>query len=204
MLARSFSVASALLAAAVSIAVLVGCKPETSAPAPAPAPTAEAPHRGFVANFAPDLGAYVVEAEPVVAWQKGADTLLSADAAVPVGEFAARVIGPGPAQIALSKCQFFPAAGVTSSDSAYATINVYKRTLPQADGGTTQTKVATQLTKTAADGGSGDWVAWQAVSLQVVSGAFVSPGDVLTIETTKTGAGVSLPAGALSCFTDYR
>jgi len=160
-----------------------------------------APHKaGLSANYAPEVAAFTVEADGFVNWTVAAETGATADAAT-----AETVIGSvgavGPSTISIAKCVFLPAATLTSSDTNYATISLYKRTSPQTDGGTTQTLLASNLTKTATDGGTGDWLAYQPVSLVVVSGAFVSPGDAFTVTKAKAGTGIVVPQGSLSCFT---
>jgi hypothetical protein len=84
---------------------------------------------------------------------------------------------------------YIPTGALTASNSAYATISVFKRTAGGA--GVLLAAVTTQIA-----GGSGNWTAWVPVSIPVVA-APVSAGDVLTCTITQTGGGVAVPSGQL-------
>jgi hypothetical protein len=83
---------------------------------------------------------------------------------------------------------YIPSGALTASNTAYATISVFKRTA----GGTSVllAAVTTQIT------GSGNWTAWVPVNIPVVA-APVAASDVLTYTITQTGGGVAVPAGQL-------
>lgn len=94
------------------------------------------------------------------------------------------------ASTTLTTFKFLPDAALTANNSNYATISVYKRSSG------VQTLLASRTTQIT---GSGNWTAWTAVTLTVSTGV-VTAGDTLTVEITKTGSGVSVPAGELVAY----
>jgi hypothetical protein len=85
-----------------------------------------------------------------------------------------------------------PLAALVADDSAFATVNVYKRTA-----GGARSLVATLTTKTISGGGAGSWARDVHLAL-VIASATVLAGDEVTAEITKSGAGVIVPAFDLS------
>lgn len=194
MMIRRFLAASVLALAVVGGSI--ACQksaPEPSQPAPAPAASPAPGKLGMNANFLPEVAATVSEMG-VVDYLKAADTQDGG------GETLVGVIGPGAANIALSTCNFAPAAALTASDTQFATITVYKRT-PLADASTVLTQLGSVTTKTSGSGGTGSWSQNAPVSIPVDAGAYVAPGDVVTVGVAKTGGGVVVPAGQLNCYT---
>jgi len=102
------------------------------------------------------------------------------------------LIGPGPYPISIGSVQIHPSAALTANNSNYVTITVFKR--PGGGAATAIASVTTQIT------GSGNWVAWTPVNLNVVAGAFVSPGDSITVTIVATGTGVGVPQLYLAGF----
>jgi len=191
-----------LMIAAFSIAIACNTSnggADASAP---PAPSAEHKPLGVIVNNTFQVGVTLAEI-PFVSWAKtAADS--TPDAAT--AETTISVVGPGPTAIPLGAAYFNPAATLTASDSLPATINVYKRNAFATDGGggSTATLIASQSTATVADGGSGSWYSYTPVALNVVAGAYVSPGDSITVTITKVGAGTTVPQGQLSLFTSIQ
>lgn len=194
------------LAAVVGPMSVLACK-QASEPAPSQAitiPVSEetAKKLGVNQNYLPELANLVV-ASGILQWPKA-----SADpsATTTTGETAIDVIGGGSYQIPIGSCSFHPASTLTASNTAYASISVYKRNGYLSDGGTTQTLLAQTTTAiTAADAGTdaatGSWYAWTPVTIPVAAGAYLSPGDAVTVAIAKTGAGVVVPQGELVCYT---
>ena len=100
-----------------------------------------------------------------------------------------RVVFTVPANITITDVFVEPAAAVTASDTAYATITVSRR---DATGGGKVT-VASRTTQTSGSGGGGNWTAFGTVSLGSLTNTSLTEGQKLTIEITKTGLGVALP-----------
>lgn len=195
MIARLIS----LLAFTACVGLFVGCN--TPAPSPAPAPEVHSPKLGMNVNYAPEIGAVVVETG-VAEWPK---TAADVSASTATAETSFGLIGPGPSAIPISTCQFHTAAAVVASNTAYATLNVFKRnSVYDGAAGTLIATVSTSLLP-ASDAGvtnaSGSWTQFSNVPIPSVAGAYVSPGDSLTVSITKTGAGVVVPQGQLACFT---
>ena len=83
---------------------------------------------------------------------------------------------------------------VSANDTNYATFLVSSRTAA----GASKTTVASQGTLTSGSGGTGDLVAFGNVNIALTAGNSVIPaGGSLTVEITKTGAGVAIPAGTI-------
>lgn len=113
----------------------------------------------------------------------------------PIGETSIGVIGPGPQALALSSVYIHPSAAVTASDSNYFTFSVYKRTA-----GGAGVLLASGSSSVTASNPTGSWAAWTPVPLTLVAGAFVSPGDAITVLTTKTGTPQTIPQLYLAGF----
>lgn len=181
----------ALTLAAVALTLFVGCKAD-----PQPSPKA-----GLNLGNQFETAGMLAEIE-LVGWAKAsADTPTTQDAGA--AETAIGTIGPGPVNIPIATVTFQPTGTLTASDTQNAIISVYKRNAPDGGGGTTQTLLASASTFTPGlDGGTGSWSPFTLVNFTVVSGAFVSPGDVITVAIVKNGlTGVSVPSGNLSLFT---
>ena len=90
--------------------------------------------------------------------------------------------------VTLTAVFYLPAAALTADNSNYATLFCYRR---NSTGGaqTTAASVTTQIT------GSGNWTAFDGVSLGTLSVSAVAAGEMVTFEITKTGTGVIIPAG---------
>jgi hypothetical protein len=144
-------------------------------------------------NYPPSIANNVAELAPVFRWAFAGDG--GGGAATPVAEVALGTVGPGPEGIPLGSVLISPSAALTASDTNYATITVSKRTA----GGSPVT-IATATTKTSGGGGTGSWAAWTNVTIPAVAGAFVTPGDVITVSTAKASSGVVLPALTLEGF----
>lgn len=117
-----------------------------------------------------------------------------------LSETAIGILGPGPQAVAIGTVLLHPSAAVTASNSAYTTISINKRTAGGA--GVLIASVSTQLSGTGV--GSGNWVAWTTVPFTVVSGAYLSPGDVITFTAVGTGGGVTVPQFYLGGFTSIK
>lgn len=159
---------------------------------------------GLNVNSTYETASMLTEIE-LLGWAKSsADSPTTQDAGT--AETAVGTVGPGPVAIPVATVNFQPTAVLTASDTNNAIISVYKRNAPDGGGGTTQTLLASASTFTPGlDGGTGSWSAFTLVPFKVVAGAFVSPGDVITVAITKNGTtGVSVPAGNLSLFTNLQ
>ena len=100
-----------------------------------------------------------------------------------------RVVFTAPENITITDVFLEPAAALTASDTAYATITISRR---DATGGNRVT-VASRTTQTSGSGGTGSWTAFSTVSLGTLSNTSVPEGRKLTIEITKNGLGVAVP-----------
>lgn len=138
-------------------------------------------------NYPPDiaLNLAMMGFKPTAVAALGA----TADAELPMG-----TVGPGPSGIAIGAVYINPGAGtLTASDSVFRTIVVQKRTA----GGSPVT-LATATTKVT--GGTGNWAAWTPVAIPVVAGAFVSPGDSVSVAFTHASSGTAIPACVVELF----
>ena len=88
-----------------------------------------------------------------------------------------------------------PTAAVTASDSTFWTITVGKRTA-----GGSRSTIATATTKTSASGGTGSWTAFVPVAIPVSAGAYLAPGDVVTLQIAVTSTPGTFPASQLEIF----
>ena len=118
----------------------------------------------------------------------------------PIGETAIGILGPGPQQVAIGAILIHPSAAVTASDTNYFTITVNKRTA----GGAAVPIANASSSLTAGSGPTGNWSAWTTVAMTVVAGAFISPQDVVTVVTTKTGTPQTIPQLYLGGFTTIK
>lgn len=197
-----------IAAAALAAMLGLGCHGGSDS-SPSTEPDASALGRadkraGVAVNSTSEIGFAFAEMG-LVQWAKtAADTTATQDAGT--AETAIGIIGPGPASIEISAVQFNPAAALTASDTQNAIIKVFKRNAPDGGGGTTQTLLATAATFTPGkDGGTGNWNPWTPVNFTMASGAYVSPGDCITLTITKNGVtGVSVPQGELNLYTSIR
>lgn len=90
--------------------------------------------------------------------------------------------------------KYIPSAALTANDTNYATLLLDKRL--SSDYGTA-VNVATETTETTGSGGSGNWTAFTPVTLGALAQTVLENGALLTVEITKTGTGVIVPAGVL-------
>lgn len=127
---------------------------------------------------------------PFAGWPKAAADGAAANA---TSETAIALVGPGDVQLAVGTVQIHPAAALTGDPANNATINVFKRMASNQS----QVLLAT-LTTTAV---AGNWTAWKAVNVPVQAGAFVAPGDTITVSITKGGTGVVVPQLFLGVYT---
>jgi hypothetical protein len=141
-------------------------------------------------NYPPDV------ANNVAAQEIKSFTLPGVSAGTPLLEQPVGCIGPAPEGLAIGACRVsFGNSTVAASNSAYSTIIVSKRT-----NGGAAVPIASQSTQLTSAGGTGNWAAWTPVSIAIVAGAFVSPGDEITVQVTQTGGGVTTPAGFIEIF----
>lgn len=126
---------------------------------------------------------------PVQSWQKtGADgAAATATAETTVGR-----VGSA---FQLGAVHIVPGAALTADPTNNATITVFKRTA-----GGAATAVAVGVTAASGANATGSWTAWVSVPMTLVSGAFVSAGDVLTVSITKGGSGVVVPQGTIEIY----
>lgn len=115
---------------------------------------------------------------------------------IPIG-----IIGPGIVGIALASIQIHPSAALTADNTNNATITVNKRTAA-APG--TPVAIAVATTAITGSNATGNWVAFTTFAMTLVAGAFLSPGDEITVALTKAGTGVTLPALFLGGFMTVR
>jgi hypothetical protein len=108
---------------------------------------------------------------------------------LPITGTSERVAFTAPEDVTITDAFVEPAAGLTASDTAFATIILSRRDATGGGG----VIVASETTQTSGSGGSGSWSAFSAVSLGSLANTSLSEGQKLTIEVTKTGLGVSLP-----------
>ena len=92
---------------------------------------------------------------------------------------------------------------LTSSDTTYATL-----TLSSRDGkGGSALNLGDTLTKTAANGGTGNWNQWGAITMTAnafdPNNAVIPAGGLLTFKIAKASTGVAVPAGTLFVRIQY-
>jgi|HubBroStandDraft_4_1064222.scaffolds.fasta_scaffold292321_2 hypothetical protein len=151
------------------------------------------------ANSPASIANVVASLDKICGWNYAGDG--GGGQAVTVAELVIGQIGPGPDQIPIAAAEIAPAATLTASATVYATVTVNKRT-NAAPG--TAVPIAVFVTNTTANGGTGNWTAWKqvpATTLDTGAGSFVSPGDVITVATTKASTGTILPQFQLALFT---
>ena len=134
-------------------------------------------------NYGFEMGMITVET-PIFGYPKQAadGAAGTATAETPVG-----IIGPGTVAIALAAVQIHPSSNLTADNSNFATITVNKRTAA-APG--TPVALAVAATTIAGANSTGNWTAFTTFNMTLVAGAFVSPGDEITVAITKSGTGV--------------
>jgi hypothetical protein len=120
-----------------------------------------------------------------------------AGAASDIAESVLGLIGPA-VGFSLSKVTITPNAALTASDTLFVTYTIAKRTA--ATPGTPVT-IATATTKTSGSGGTGNWTAWVPVTIPLVAGLSLAPGDVITVTATHASTGTATPQFALEVFT---
>jgi hypothetical protein len=94
----------------------------------------------------------------------------------------------------LLRAKYTPAAALTSNDTNYATLKVWKRSVD----GATQTAIGSEATTTT---DTGSWTAFVSVEVALLATA-LAPGESLLFEITKAGTGVAVPAGILEIQTE--
>jgi hypothetical protein len=136
-------------------------------------------------NYGFEMGMVTVET-PLFGYPKQTqDTAAgTATAETPIG-----IIGPGTVGIALAAIQIHPSSALTADNTNNATITVFKRT-SAAPG--TPVALAVATTSITGANATGNWVAFTTFNMTLVAGAFVSPGDEITLSITKGGTGVQL------------
>jgi hypothetical protein len=200
-----------LLAATFAVAALVGaiaaCHDAPAGPPP-PAQSAQGPREVFAGkvgmngNYLPEVAGNLSQRD-LTAWTHAAEAAGSSDAAT--AELTIGQVGPGPWAVPIASCSFLPSAALTGSNTNFASITVWKRT-PLADSSTTKTMIAQSATAipppgdAGVDAATGSWTIWTPVPIAVVAGAYVSPGDAITVQIDKTGTGTSVPQGRLACY----
>jgi hypothetical protein len=100
-----------------------------------------------------------------------------------------RAIFTAPEDITITSVTVEPAATLTASDTAYATITILRRDA----NGSNQVTVVAETTQTAGAGGTGSWTAFSTVSLGTLANTSLAAGQKLTLAISKTGLGVTLP-----------
>ena len=186
----SFRFGSAVALLVVCAAAL-GCQaavPAASASETTPAPGASAKQHkfGLAMNNGYDVAQTLATIGTFFEWPQPTIAATTALAEIDVG-----VVGPGPNPIPVGQVTIAPTAAMTNTDNSnYTTITVSKRTA-----GGSATPIATMTTQTVGGGGSGSWVAWTPMNMTLASGAFVTPGDVITLKAVLTGTGNANPTG---------
>lgn len=154
-------------------------------------PAITLPVRDQIANYPPAAGDALVKlanevtatatATPIAQWVKSA---ADGTAATATSE---TVVGIVNAAGTIGAVKFAPAAALTGDPTNNAVITLQKRTA-----GGAATTIAS-LTTTAS------WTQWSPVTITISAGA-VAAGDALTVNITKGGTGVVVPAGVLDVF----
>jgi hypothetical protein len=99
---------------------------------------------------------------------------------------------PGPTTI--TAVYYVPDAALTANDTNYATLTLQRRN----SDGTNPVTVATINTAITVAPFSGNWLQWTAVPLTLTQANLsLTAGQILTVQITKTGTGVVVPAGSL-------
>ncbi|MDI6808202.1 MAG: hypothetical protein QME66_04355 [Candidatus Eisenbacteria bacterium] len=83
---------------------------------------------------------------------------------------------------------FLPGAALIADNTNYATLLCYRRSTT----GGTQTTIASRTTQIT---GSGNWTAFDGVTLGTLSVTAVAAGEMVSFEITKTAGGVVVPTG---------
>lgn len=143
-------------------------------------------------NYTPDvanaLAATEIKSFSVAALTAGTD----------LAETVLGAIGPS-AGLQIGKVTITPTlagGALTASDTLFVTFTLNKRTAAGSP-----VVIASGTTKTSGSGGTGSWVAWTPVSIPVVAGAAVAPGDVITLAITHASSGTAVPVSVLELFT---
>ena len=111
------------------------------------------------------------------------------------------IMGAGTLPIDLGSIIYHPSTAVTPSNTNYSTLSVYKRT------GTGGAVLLGSINNSVSLGNyfAGTWTAFLQVPLTLVPGAFVSPGDSITLAVATTaGTGLSFPTGIVGVFAKGR
>lgn len=149
----------------------------------------------MIQNYPPDI-ANNVAGKAFKSW-----LLAAVVAGTDVGEFTIGSIGPYAAAgmtIGGGTLTLQAGAGTfTANDTNYTTITVNKRT---AGGAAVPIAIGSTALTSAVANATGSMAAWSNVKLTKVAGAFVSPGDVLTVAITHGGSGLAVPASILEIF----
>lgn len=137
------------------------------------------------ANYPPDIANTLGE-NAFIGWNNQA----AVAAGTPIAETVIGELGHSGTGLPISSIEFSPAAAVALNASNFTTWTVAKRTA----GGAAVT-LGTFSTATTA------MAQWTPAVFTLAAGAFLSPGDIVTVKTVESGTGASKPQGELSIFT---
>jgi len=144
-------------------------------------------------NYGFEMGMITVET-PIFGYPNQAQI---ANGSLPTAEIPIGIIGPGTVSIPLGAVQIHPQVALTADNTNFLTVTVNKRTAA-APGTPVALAIATSTISGA--NSTGNWVAFTTFSMTLVAGAFVSPGDQITVITTKGGTGPAVPGGLPALF----
>lgn len=147
----------------------------------------------MIANYPPDI------ANNVAAQEFKAALLAAVLAGTDVTEYPIGTVGPyAAAAIAIGGATLTAQVGAsafTASDTNYTTFTVNKRTA-----GGAAVAIAIGSTALTLANATGSLAAWSNVKLTAAAGAYISPGDVITVAVTHGGTGLAIPASILELF----
>lgn len=84
----------------------------------------------------------------------------------------------------ITRCWVTSGGTITADNSNYARLRVYRR---RAGVQVVVAELNTQIS------GGGSWVAWTPIDMGALTTSAIASGDILTMEITKTGTGVTVP-----------
>jgi hypothetical protein len=142
-------------------------------------------------NYPPSIADFAA-ASGFMEYQLAALTITTDLAETVIGQMAS-----AGAAIALGAVSLAPAVALAANNTNNVTITINKRT---AAAPTVAVPIAVGTTAVSGTNSTGSWVQWSQVQLTVVSGAFLSPGDVITIAVTHASAGIAVPQSLITFF----